>query len=179
MQRSASERSSSPDEPSAGKKEEPTLTDTIISGHAERLASSTARDNRFCISATLSLVTSGRTNTNSSPPRRPTWSYSRQEDLNLAAISWSSLFPVRCPKVSFTFLKPLRSHSSTASAVLARRTRDSSFSRCRQIDLALGRPVRKSVLAVLCASSYWRAFSTETPSLELAARSMRRCSLVK
>src|SRR6266705_2625446 len=69
------------------RKELPTLTETIISGHAESLASCTARDNRFSISATLSFVTSGRTSTNSSPPRRPTWSYSRQDDLNLAAIS--------------------------------------------------------------------------------------------
>jgi len=33
------------------------------------------------------LVMSGRTKTNSSPPSRPTWSYSRQEVLNLAETS--------------------------------------------------------------------------------------------
>jgi len=63
-----------------------------VSPHTARLASNTARVNRFSISATRSFVISGRTKTNSSPPRRPTWSYSRQEDLNFAATSEAACF---------------------------------------------------------------------------------------
>ena len=64
----------------------------------------------------------------------------------------------------------------TASEVFMRRQRVTSCARCTNNDRALGRPVRKSVVAELSACWYFNAFSTDSATFEATASKIRKWS---